>query len=644
MTDEEKPNYSESKITDVFKEFFNSFKIDGHYKYVLLIDNIIVDDSPIEIDYNELPNNLQKIISIYRKDILHYCVYRAIKEVSQVRIGSASEGLKSENRIKFKIVNYDRYSGILFEKPQELAGTAKVILDKDKDEKLSATVKIFNVGKTLIQKQWKSENDTEQVVIKVELDDKPHWIDIHSPTFEQMIRVKTQDVYGEIYSDGTYKSGIKNLHAYALLNGIVTKPVFNRTAFVDGVMYYDLQNTNGTIYKITKDGISKAEDEETVPIFLKSPSAKTSKSMQLEPEFDNPKALDEFVELCRIKEFDRIVFISHFIIGFLKGFPIPIRILHGEQGSAKTTISNAIKRIQDPEGENASSLPEKVDDVAIMLSKRDNLSYDNCDNFSKEISQFFCKAVSGTLYAKRGLYTNAEEFSLLLMSKISLNGIDPSINQPDLLERSIFYELPKIDKTKRITDNKFSENLEKLTPSVLGMVFQTIQKAMSIVDEVEKELDGSVLPRMATFSIWAEAISRVLGNKDNTFIERYWEMIDDSNLSLNEEYPLIPLIVDMMKKNCKLDENKKPIEYPKTATLDYLFTTLIGFENKDKGLPEDLKVLGKQLKKLTPILRTLGYEVVIIKNNKRPQKPGDIPRGSRVVTITPISDDGLDGY
>ena len=176
------------------------------------------------------------------------------------------------------------------------------------------------------------------------------------------------------------------------------------------------------------------------------------------------------------------------------------------------------------------------------------------------------------------------------------------------------------------------------------MVFQTIQKAMSIVDEVEKELDGSVLSRMATFSIWAEAISRVLGNKDNTFIERYWEMIDDSNLSLNEEYPLIPLIVDMMKKNCKLDENKKPIEYPKTVTLDYLFTTLIGFENKDKGLPEDLKVLGKQLKKLTPILRTLGYEVVIIKNNKRPQNPGDIPRGSRVVTITPISDDGLDGY
>ena len=36
MTEETTPTYS--KITDVFREFFNTYKVDGYYKYVELID------------------------------------------------------------------------------------------------------------------------------------------------------------------------------------------------------------------------------------------------------------------------------------------------------------------------------------------------------------------------------------------------------------------------------------------------------------------------------------------------------------------------------------------------------------------------------------------------------------------------------
>ena len=642
----EKITYSESKINDLFKEFFNSFKVDNQYKYVVLIDGIISSNSPIEIDYDDFPDKIKKIFSVYRKDVVHRNLYRAIKEVLRTRLGSSVDGLENENRIKFTIANYDRFSGV-FEKPQELTEQPIVRLDKEQDEKIPATVKVFNVGKTMIEKQVRSESDTEQVVIKVELNDKPHWIDVFSPTFQQMIRVKTQNIYEEIYAESTYKAGITNLHAYALLNGSITKPVFSRSAFVDGCLYYDLQNQNGDVYKISKDKITKTQnDDDGSPIFLKSPSAKTVQSMQQKPTFDNTNVLDEFVELCRIQEQDKIVFISHFISFFLKGFPIPIQVLHGEQGSAKTSISSAIKSMVDPEGENALSLPEKIDDLAVMLSKRDISNFDNTDNFTKEISQFLCRAVTGTQYGKRKHYTNADEFSLTIMSKIILNGIDPSINQPDLLERSIFYELPKLEKTKRWTDKKFAEKLEELRPNLLGLIFSTIQKAMVIVDQIEKELDGSSLPRMATFAVWGESLSRVLGNNDNAFINRYWQMIDDSNLSLNEEYPLIPKILDMMRRNCKLDEKtKKVIKQVKETSLALMFNDLCcdeyGKIKKDSGLPENVKELGKQVKQLTPLLRGLGYEIKVTRYYKR---DGDFVRGSKIVTITPISDTGLDTY
>ena len=630
-------NFTESKICDTFREFFNSFKIDGHYKYVKLIENIRADLSPIEIDYDDLTDELQEVIAVYHKDVVHRNLYGAIK----MFLGSDSDGMERENIIKFKILNYERYSEI-FEKPQKLIDIPKVILDKDKDEKLSATIKIFNVGKTIIDNQVKSENDTSQVVIKVKLNGKPHWIDIFSPTFEQMIRVKTQNTYDAIFSDSAYKSSIKNLYAYALLNGTITKPVFSRSAFLDNVLYYDLQNDDCTIFKISSDEIKETEVDENSPIFVKSPSAKTKQSVQQKPNFDNPNALDEFVKLCRIQESDKVVFVSHLICFFLKGFPIPIKIIHGEQGSAKSTTTSAEKSLIDPEGENALSLPDNIDDLAIMLSKRDISNFDNIDVLIKAISQFLCKAVTGTQYIKRGLYTNDQEFSLTLMSKIILNGIDPSINQPDLLERSIFYELPKIDKTERMTDNKFNEKLEELRPCVLGIIFETIQKAIKIVDDIEHELDGVSLPRMATFAIWGEAISRVLGNSDNLFLNRYWEKIDDTNLSLNEEYPLIPLLATMMKRHCTVDkETKKITQLIKTVSLNAMFDDLIGNDNKDKGLPEDVKVLGKQLKQLTPSMRAMGYEIVVSRYDKRDDK---FQRGTKVVTITPISNQGIDSF
>jgi hypothetical protein len=630
-------NFSESLICDKFREFFNSYKIDGHYKYVKLIENLRVDSSPLEIDYNELTDELKEVIAVYQKSVVHYNLHRAIREF----LGSDGDGMERENRIKFKVLNYERYSEV-FEKPTPFIDTPKVVLDKDKDKEQTATIKIFKVGKTLIDNQVKSENDTSQIVIKVKLNNKPHWIDIFSPTFEQMLRVKTQNTYDAIFGDSAYKSSIKNLYAYALLNGTITKPIFSRSAFVDNTLYYDLQNDDCNIFKISYDEITKTEVDENSPIFLKSPSAKTKQSIQQEPNFDNQNALNEFVELCRIKEEDKVVFTSHLVSFFLGGFPIPIKIIHGEQGSAKSTTTSAEKSLIDPEGENKLSLPEKIDDLAIMLSKRDISNFDNIDSFNKDTSQFLCKAVTGTQYIKRGLYTNDQEFSITLMSKIILNGIDPSINQPDLLERSIFYELPKIDKTSRMTDKKFSEKLEELRPSVLGIIFETIQKAIKIVDTVEHELDGVSLPRMATFAIWGESISRVLGNSDNTFLNRYWEKIDDTNLSLNEEYPLIPLLVMMMKRNCKIDkETKERTQLVKTASLNEMFTDLIGTDNKDKGLPEDVKMLGKQIKQLTPSMRTMGYEVIVTRYDKR---NGDYPRGSKIVTITPISNQGLDAF
>ena len=500
-------------------------------------------------------------------------------------------------------------------------------------EEQPETIQVYQIGNSLIQRTVKSLNDTEQIVVQVMIKDKPHWIDILSPTFNQMVRLGVQEKHSEIFSNTKYETAITNLHAHSLFNGSETQQIFNRCALVDGVLYYDLQDTDGTIYKISKDEIRECQNDENIPIFLKSASARTEASIQPKPLFDNDKALDEIVKLYRINNEDKIVFKSHLICYFLTGFPIPIAIIHGEQGSAKTSTSSGMKSLHDPEGENALSLPDKVDDLAVNLSRHSTSNFDNCDKITTEISQFLCKAVTGTQYVKRGLYTNADEFSLTLKSKISLNGISPTINQPDLLERSIFYELPTIDKKERMTDKKSLTKLNELKPQVLGVVFKTIQKAMKIYDDIDKELDGKSLPRMASFAVWGEAISRSLGHEPYTFIESYDKKLESSNLGLTDEYPIIEPLMNYISE---LDG--------KEITISKLFKVIVDKDEikNDERLPKDSKRLGKQLKQLTPTIRALGYEVESRTNNTRPKNKDDFARGVTVVKFTKIDENGLD--
>ena len=49
----------------------------------------------------------------------------------------------------------------------------------------------------------------------------------------------------------------------------------------------------------------------------------------------------------------------------------------------------------------------------------------------------------------------------------------------------------------------------------------------------------------------------------------------------------------------------------------------------------------KQLKQLAPTIRTLGYEVTTRKYNKR---DNTFPRGSTIVSITRISEIGIEKY
>jgi hypothetical protein len=184
-----------------------------------------------------------------------------------------------------------------------LAVAIKQIKDKinkqfapKKEKDTERQMRVFQVGREVIQEQVRNEKDTEQVVVEVFRNDRPIWTDLKSPSFEQILRVNIQNDFGAIHGDSIYRDAIKNLHAQALLGYIETKKIYKVCAMEDGILYYNTNDNQGTIYKVSKDEITEIHDDEPQPIFLKKQNIQAQINRDI--QFDGSFTIKDFSKLC----------------------------------------------------------------------------------------------------------------------------------------------------------------------------------------------------------------------------------------------------------------------------------------------------------------------------------------------------------
>jgi hypothetical protein len=141
------------------------------------------------------------------------------------------------------------------------------------------------------------------------------------------------------------------------------------------------------------------------------------------------------------------------------------------------------------------------------------------------MSDILAQACTGGGFSKRQLFTDDEDIIYKVKRCIGLNGINLTISNPDLMDRSILLHLERINPSKRIAEEELWDNFEKAKAGILGGIFDVITKAMSIYAEVK--LDR--LPRMADFAKWGYVIAEVLGGRGNEFLEAYQQNVERQN-------------------------------------------------------------------------------------------------------------------
>jgi hypothetical protein len=300
---------------------------------------------------------------------------------------------------------------------------------------------------------------------------------------------------------------------------------------------------------------------------------------------------------------------SMLIMGWLIGCfmpegPKPMLVIQGEQGSGKSFLASMLRSLVDPVKADKTSLPRSERDLYVQAQNNYVLSFDNQRTLHKRHSDWLCRMVTGGGYSTRRLYTNSEEEVFSASRPIILNGITQIADQPDLIDRSIFINIPVIDKNTRKPEKELLNSMNSLNPMILGKICSALS---AILRNKKKEYDH--LPRMADFAKFVSRAEEELGWEEGSFVGAINANRREAHEEMYEYDPLLSLVLELGRKN-------KNLAFIFSDTTAKLFEVLIGMipgKFQKSAFPESPAALAKRLNGLKPVLREMG---IVIKNNK----------------------------
>jgi hypothetical protein len=323
-----------------------------------------------------------------------------------------------------------------------------------------------------------------------------------------------------------------------------------------------------------------------------------------------------------IREADRSLVLAWMTAALLPDGPFPILILSGEQGTAKSSTSLAIRRLIDPNVTPLRGAPADERELMIAATNSRVLAFDNLSHLSDFLSDCLCRIATGSGFTCRQLYTDNEEVFFTACRPILLNGIEEIAARGDLLQRSILVELPVVTEEARKIETRFWREFAEAQPSILGALLDLVAGGLAILPSIKP----GRLPRMADFGLWGEAVSRATGRPDGEFLDRYRQNQDQASEIALESSPIAMAVVDLMSGR---------IEWVGTAR-----GLLVELEDRTQAAhrrrnwPASPRGMAGALRRAAPALRRMGIMVDFSVASDRQRTRTITLRSAQAPTVT----------
>lgn len=394
----------------------------------------------------------------------------------------------------------------------------------------------------------------------------------------------------------------------------------------DYTFYYDLIDGKGQIIKITSDGWSimknppilfrryKHQAEQTLPLSI---SFNENSNNERDLDID---ILDRFIGLLNIHDLDTILLLKCYIISlFIPDISKAVLILQGEHGSGKSSFHQLIKMLVDPSAITTMTFPKEINELIQILSHNQIVYFDNISILQDWISDQLCRAVTGSSFSRRRLYTDDEDIIYRFKRAIGINGINLVATKPDLLDRSIIISLERIQKERNRSQIEILKEFETFKPQLLGYIFDILVKVLQIKKAGGIKLNGR--NRMADWEEYCEIISRCLGYTENEFLRVYQKNIHIQIDEAIEASPLSTVIIKFIEHNNNIS-NQETLDFTATELLEKLEEFAISEMRLTniktiKSWPKSPNVLSNRLNSIKTLLREKGIEIERYKDSNK---------------------------
>lgn len=370
-------------------------------------------------------------------------------------------------------------------------------------------------------------DSSEQTYASYSIDGHTETWRLMSPRFEQWLRFIYYSDTGKAVSREAINDSIATLDARARYEGEEVS-LSLRVARRGQEIWFDLCDESWRVVRVSPS--IKPYGWEIVgatnPIFRRDEDMLAV----LDPKHDEEAdAFWALVNLPKDKD-ERLLLQCHIISFLIPNIPHPILELYGRKGAAKTDLAEKVKQLIDPSHVLKFTL-EDPRNVNNILDQHYIVVLDNVSRISRSLADKLCRAVDGESSSERRLGTNRGQERYKYQSCLIITCIEAVGSEyTDMAQRTNLYQPPYIDKKERRTEEDLDRGFEACRAATLGYFFTIVAKAIDEHHRMAIEKMG-VLPRLADFCTWGEAISRAMGNAPGRFWDAYFKNI---NLGVEE--------------------------------------------------------------------------------------------------------------
>jgi hypothetical protein len=272
----------------------------------------------------------------------------------------------------------------------------------------------------------------------------------------------------------------------------------------------------------------------------------------------------------------------------------------GEQGSGKSTVSDVLKKILDPNKAQKRTPPKDERDLMIGAANNWIMGIDNLSVIQPWLSDAFCRLSTGGALTTRTLYTDEDETLLEAKRPVVINGIGGVSTRPDLLDRAILLKLPQIPEDQRKDEREFWEAFDAVSGQILGAICDAVVCAIRNIKTTRLD----TLERMADAVLWVTAAEQALGWKPGSFQRAYRANRGTGNETALES----SLIYEPLCQFLTQPHNERWEGRP-SELLSALNGSVGEQKTKAKGWPTNPRGLRAALQRIAPNLRMIGIKV-----------------------------------